>query len=298
MGTTPLISVVIPTYNRACDLERALRSVQAQTFTKWEVLIVDNHSVDNTDEVVSGFNDSRMKLFKIHNNGVIAVSRNMGIREASGEYIAFLDSDDWWKPKKLSLSLDPLNAGADIVYHDLFLVIKSDQRIFWKTTHCRNLKRPFFDDLLANANTLPNSSVVVRKKCLAEIGGIAEGPDLIGCEDYDAWLRIAQRTKNFKYIPSTLGYYWVGGGNVSNPQRTLNNIEVIEARFAEEINKLYQNNNVWWLNYVRGRAHYILGSFGISKLYLKAIVFGKSPVLIYLKSRWMLLRIKAAPIGK
>jgi glycosyltransferase involved in cell wall biosynthesis len=90
MSSIPVISVVIPTYNRANDLKRALKSVQVQTFTNWEVLIVDNHSVDNTDQVVSDFNDSRIKLFKIHNNGVIAASRNVGIREASGAYIAFL----------------------------------------------------------------------------------------------------------------------------------------------------------------------------------------------------------------
>lgn len=287
MGPMPLISVVIPTYNRANDLERALKSVQAQTFTNWEVLVVDNYSVDNTDEVVSRFNDLRIKLFKIHNNSVIAASRNMGIREASGEYIAFLDSDDWWKPEKLRRSLDALNAGADIVYHDFFIVTKSDQRLFWKRTHCRNLKRPAFDDLLANGNTLLNSSVVVRKDFLIRIGCITEVPVLIGCEDYVAWLSFAQHTENFKYIPSTLGYLWVGGGNTSNPQRTIKNMAAIEVRYAESLNKLYKNHNVWSLNYARGRANYILGSLDISKDYLKAIEFGKSPILIYLKSRWM-----------
>ena len=113
MKKTPRISIVIPTYNRARDLERALKSLKAQTFINWEVLIIDNESVDNTDEVVSGFSDPRMKLFKIDNDGVIAASRNLGIREASGEYIAFLDSDDWWKPKKLEESVKCLEKSAD-----------------------------------------------------------------------------------------------------------------------------------------------------------------------------------------
>ena len=84
MNKSPLISVVIPTYNRAVDLERALKSVQAQTFTDWEIIIVDNHSVDNTDKVVVNFNDPRIKLFNIHNNSVIAASPNVWIYEAFG----------------------------------------------------------------------------------------------------------------------------------------------------------------------------------------------------------------------
>ena len=104
----PLVSVVIPTFNRAKDLERALRSVLAQTHTNWEVLIVDNYSEDNTDEVIENLNEPRITLFKIHNHGVIAVSRNWGIQHARGKYIAFLDSDDWWTEKKLSESVQYL----------------------------------------------------------------------------------------------------------------------------------------------------------------------------------------------
>lgn len=89
-----LVSIVIPTYNRAQDLERALKSLLAQTFCDWEALIVDNYSKDNTDELIKSFNDPRMKLFKIHNQGVIAASRNVGIKNAKGGYVAFLDSDD------------------------------------------------------------------------------------------------------------------------------------------------------------------------------------------------------------
>src|SRR3989338_2810117 len=100
----PIVSIVIPTYNRACDLERALKSVLAQTYSNWEALVVDNHSSDNTDDVVKSLNDSRLKLFKIHNDGVIAASRNAGVKHATGEYIAFLDSDDWWMPQKLEES--------------------------------------------------------------------------------------------------------------------------------------------------------------------------------------------------
>ena len=124
----PLVSIIIPTYNRAEDLKRALQSVFDQTFTDWEVVVVDNHSIDNTDRLIESFNDPRIRLFKIHNEGVIAASRNLGLKHALGEYIAFLDSDDWWLPKKLEESIKYMNQGADIVYHDLFYVTKFDQR--------------------------------------------------------------------------------------------------------------------------------------------------------------------------
>jgi len=294
MSSIPVISVVIPTYNRANDLKRALKSVQVQTFTNWEVLIVDNHSVDNTDQVVSDFNDSRIKLFKIHNNGVIAASRNVGIREASGEYIAFLDSDDWWKPEKLRLCLDALNAGADIVYHDLFLVKKSDQRFFWKKVTTRGLTRPVFDNLLTNGNCINNSSVVVKKILLTSIGGVSEDYDLIATEDYDCWLRIAKLTDKFTRIPNSLGYYWAGGGNISNPERTIANVDAIVLRYLD--NKCMRHNGgANWIHYARGRAYYLLCNSEMAKKHLSNIGWFGTPVWIYIKSQWMLQLIKLAP---
>ena len=98
--------------------------------TPREILIVDNHSTDNTDSVVKSFDDPRVQFFRNHNEGVVAVSRNFGLKHAVGEYIAFLDSDDWWHPQKLEVSLKYLERGADVVYHDLFRAKKSNQRIF------------------------------------------------------------------------------------------------------------------------------------------------------------------------
>ena len=199
----PLVSIIIPTFNRAEDLKRALQSVFDQTFTDWEVLVVDNHSIDETDSVIKSFNDPKIKLFKIHNAGVIAASRNLGLQHALGEYIAFLDSDDWWLPKKLEESIKYMRHGADVVYHDLFYVKKLGQRFNWRRTWRRKLKSPVFYDLIENGNTLINSSVVVRKKLLNAIKGLSEDKDMVGSEDYDAWIRIAQISDKFQKIPDT-----------------------------------------------------------------------------------------------
>ena len=294
----PLVSIIIPTYNRAEDLKRALQSVFDQTFTDWEVLVVDNHSIDETDSVIRSFNDPKIKLFKVHNEGVVAVSRNLGLKHALGEYIAFLDSDDWWLPKKLEESVKYINRGADVVYHDLFWVTKPDQSFYWRRTRGRKLKSPVFYDLMINGTTLPNSSVVVRKKLLNAINGLSEDKDMVGAEDYDAWLRIAKETERFQKIPQTLGFYWAGGGNISNPDRNLKFYTALEKRYASTIQGLEIQRNNYWLNYARGRAYFSLKDYERAKQYLSLSHWVRAPFIISLKTCWMLFLIQLAPSSK
>mgnify|MGYP006433388111 FL=1 len=135
----PKVSVVIPTYNRAKDLPRCFESLIAQDFQDFEVLICDDGSTDDTSAVVETYSHHLDIHYSYGDNfGGPARPRNRGITLARAPYIAFLDSDDWWKPEKLRLSLDALNAGADIVYHDLFVVTKSDQRLFLKKVTTRS----------------------------------------------------------------------------------------------------------------------------------------------------------------
>ena len=95
------VSVVVPTYNHARFIGDALRSVVAQTFGDWEAVVVNNFSTDDTVDVVRGIGDPRIRLVDFANHGIIAAGRNEGIRLATGDYVAFLDSDDAWHPGKL-----------------------------------------------------------------------------------------------------------------------------------------------------------------------------------------------------
>lgn len=287
----PLVSIVIPTYNRAPDLLRALRSVLTQSHPEWEALIVDNQSSDNTAEVVRGFADSRMRFLRINNEGVIAASRNLGIKAAQGQYIAFLDSDDWWAPAKLERSVTRLEQGADVVYHDLYIVTKVGQRFMWKRVRTRQVCPPIFDDLICGGNALCNSSVVVRRELLTAIGGLSEDRDLIGVEDYDAWLRIAKLTDKFARINGTLGYYWFGCGNISNPNRTLSNISAIEDRYLPAIERAKGDGPASWVVYAKGRAYYRLASYASARMCLEQVRWSESTWLIWLKSWWMRLAI-------
>lgn len=287
----PLVSIIIPTYNRAEDLKRALQSVFDQTFTNWEVVVVDNHSVDDTDSLIKSFNNQKIKLFKIHNSGIISASRNLGLKHALGEYIAFLDSDDWWLPKKLEESIKYMIQGADIVYHDLFYVTKSDQRFNWRRVRGRKLKSPVFYDLLESGNALPNSSVVVRKKLLNEIKGLSEDKDMVSSEDYDAWLRIARISEKFQKIPDVLGFYWAGGGNVTNPDRTLKYITALEKLYIDTTPDLGVKGRIFWLNYAKGRACFCLKDFKNANKHLSLNHWTRVPFIINLKTCWMLLVI-------
>jgi glycosyltransferase involved in cell wall biosynthesis len=252
---------VIPTYNRARDLARAIASVREQTFRDWEVIIVDNHSTDGTVALVAELGDPRIAVHQVHNGGVIAISRNVGIQRARGEYVAFLDSDDWWAPEKLERSVAALEAGADVVYHDLYAVTTSSPRLLRKRASTRLLRPPVFDDLLTRGNALNNSSVIVRAACLEAIGGLSEDPDLIAGEDFDTWLRIAGMTDRFVRLADPLGYYWVGGGAISNPRRTLTVLAALEARYGEALRARGGPVAAPWLSYSRGKAHFRLGQY-------------------------------------
>lgn len=115
----PYFSIVIPTYNRANKLKQAIDSVLSQTFTDFEVLVMDDGSIDNTSELISSFNDSRIVYSWEKNYGGPSRPRNRGINSAKGEWICFLDSDDYWKVSKLKKCFDHLHGEVDLLYHDL-----------------------------------------------------------------------------------------------------------------------------------------------------------------------------------
>lgn len=249
MSGSPIISIVIPTYNRAADLTRALQSVVAQTYTDWEAIIVDNHSTDETAAAVAAFADARFRLFRIHNHGIIAASRNLGIREARGAVIAFLDSDDWWEPTKLARAMREMDRGADLVYHDLSFVGPGRS---WRRRRLPSwqVQAPVKRDLLARGNPLANSSVTVRRHLIDAIGGISELPALVTWEDFDCWLRIADRTDRFVRIAEPLGFYWIGNSNTSSPDRLIRNFEELKRRyFADREGALPA-----WFHLAMGRA--------------------------------------------
>ena len=244
----PAISIVIPTYNRSEKLKRALESIIAQTFSNWEVIIVDNSSTDDTDEMLDGFKNYPIRVFKIRNNGIIAASRNLGIRESVGEWIAFLDSDDWWHCNKLEIVVDNFSSRNDLYYHDLQVIKNHSMLPFYKKTiNSCQVKTPIYDNLIKFGNVIGNSSVVVRKSLIIKINGLSENPNLVASEDYDCWLRLSTITDNFKYIPEVLGFYEINKVNTTNAQLSLINLKSIKDIYLNSFLLKHEIKiPVWW----------------------------------------------------
>lgn len=268
MNDNPEISIIIPTYNHAHLIKRCLSSLIDQTISNWEAIVINNFSKDNTIEVVEAFCDKRIRLINFNNNGIIGASRNKGIELARGNYVAFLDSDDFWYRKKLEISLRYLK-NADVVYHALDIYTQKGKRPFRKL-RSRHVKSPVFVDLMTNGNAINNSSVIVKKKLIEDVGGFGEDELLVAMEDCDLWLRISRVTERFVYIPQKLGGYWLGGGNVTSASES----------YIVKLNSLY-DRHVKFLNvedrkqaelykcYLVGRLKQKLGQLDEAKNYFK-----------------------------
>ena len=208
------ISVVIPTYNQAKLLKKAIESVLKQTYTNWELIIVNNFSSDNTIGVISSYQDKRIKYFNFKNNGIIAASRNYGINKSEGKYISFLDSDDYWCKDKLQKSIEYLLKEYNFIFHNEFWIWSNG---FKKKVNYGPLKNFNFERLLLVGNTVSTSTVTMEKKILKNMNGFSESSKIIGTEDYDLWLRISLK-KEYKvfFINDYLGYYKIHSNNSSH----------------------------------------------------------------------------------
>jgi glycosyltransferase involved in cell wall biosynthesis len=227
----PLVSVIIPTYNHAQFLQAAIQSVIGQTFTDWEVVVVNNYSEDNTIEVVASFDDPRIRLVNFRNNGIIAASRNYGIDLAKGRYIAFLDSDDVWYPDKLRFCVEAISGQADAVCHGEIWVKEgaAPHEVYYGPR-----ERLSYLSLLYDGNCLSTSAMVVRKSAINKVGGFSENPTFVTAEDYELWLRLAKAGCVFTLIKKILGEYRIHGGNQSKValRNYYAEVAVIEAHLA------------------------------------------------------------------
>ena len=252
----PLVSIIIPTYNHAEFIGKALKSIINQTYQNWEAIIIDNKSTDHTNEILSKFTDKRINSYKIDNNGIIAKSRNFGIKLAKGEWIAFLDSDDWWTSDKLEICLKNIDEQVDFIYHNLE-IINNESKFYFKRKNYkgRQLKKPILNDLLiggiSKGNAIGNSSVIVRKKMLIKIGGISENKNLVASEDYNTWLRIAEITDKFKYLNRTLGFYLIHKASAQKRNLSIPHREAV-MDFMELFNNKEKLNLEVKLRYMSG----------------------------------------------
>ena len=201
----PAVSIVIPTYNHAEYLQQALHSVVNQTFHDWEAIIVNNFSDDATLQIIEQFNEPRFRVINFHNHGVIAASRNEGIRNSSAPVIAFLDSDDTWYKDKLSKCMSEFENGADVVCHGENWISDSSvpRAVFYgPAAHAT------YRNLLFRGNCISTSATLVKKEVLEQLSGFSENPTFITAEDYELWIRLSLATSKFVFVHEILGEFF------------------------------------------------------------------------------------------
>ncbi len=183
------VSIIVPTFDRAPVLGRAIQSVLSQTYANWELHVVDDGSNDTTGTEVTGLDDPRVHYMRIEHSGVSA-ARNAGIRCARHPWVAFLDSDDYWQPRKLERELEELdrNPSYPVVYTNE-IWIRRGVRVNQKNRH-RKYSGWVFTRCLPLCIISP-SSVLLDREILVQCGLFDE--TLPVCEDYDLWLRVAAR---------------------------------------------------------------------------------------------------------
>ena len=246
---TPKVSVIILTYNRSYLLSKAIQSVLNQSFQNLEIIIVDDASQDNTAQVVNGFADKRIRYIRHHVNKGEGGSRNTGVKNANGEYIAFLDDDDEWLPEKLHMQVSlldnsPLKVGA-VHTGRIEVEIASGKEL---RTKIATMRGNIFHHLLRNEEMITVSSILLRKVCFEKVGLFDKNID--SGLDYDMWLRISKEFY-FECIQSPLVKYGRHKNNLGSNYS-------LQIKGREAIIKKY---HFYLLSDTKGysRAYYMLG---------------------------------------
>jgi glycosyltransferase involved in cell wall biosynthesis len=224
---SPTVSVVIPTYNRAALIGKPIRSILAQSYQDFEIIVVDDCSTDNTEKVLESFNDPRIRYLRHQSNSGAAVARNTGIDSSTSPYIAFLDSDDEWLPEKLAKQLhlfQQCSSDVGFIYTGFAAVDELNQV---KRVVSSSYRGSLSDRLLYNNFIGTPSTVMVRRKYLQQVQGFDPNmPSFI--EDMDLWLRLSEQCQ-FEVIPEVLTLYAYSD---SGDRLTLNHKSVVEGTLA------------------------------------------------------------------
>jgi glycosyltransferase involved in cell wall biosynthesis len=228
--SNPLFSIVIPTYNREQFISATLDTVINQTFQDYEIIIVDNASTDQTVKTIKPYLSDKVILIEHDRNYERAHSRNTGMKAAKGEYLTFLDSDDFMYPENLQDAYDFITANPNTkIFHNLFELVDQKRQVLYKSK-LRKLHDPRKE--IAQGNFLSCIGVFIHRDIYQSVLW-DENDWMTGSEDYDYWLRVIPYFPNVRRIPK------VNSGVLHHQHRTINNQEIgaVEARFKLMMDK-------------------------------------------------------------
>lgn len=246
---TPRVSVIIPTYNRAQVIGRAIRSVFAQTFYDLEIIVVDDCSTDDIAKVVSSYFDGRIRYIRHEHNKGGSAARNTGIRAAAGEFVAFLDSDDEWLPTKLAKQMAVFEKSqCGLVYCGFIYIDESSgKRKEWLVRLAQDCRQ----ELLVSNFVGTTSVAVVRKSLLKQTGGFDE--QMRSCQDWDLYLSL-RNICEFGCVEELLVNYYIDRkrkGQIStNPAAVVTGHRQIDEKYRQQIAELPRAMKIERIDYL------------------------------------------------
>lgn len=239
-----LVSIIMPSYNSELYIKGAIQSVLAQTYTNWELIIVDDCSTDNTQNIIESFlDDDRIRLYKNEHNSGAAISRNYALREAKGKWIAFLDSDDLWHPEKLEKQLCFMKEyNYKFTYTDYRIQFNGKWQPYIITGPNVVTKRRLY-------NYCYFSTITVMYD--REFVGLIQIADLKKNNDYAMWFKVIDKTTYCYRLPACLSYYIKHDDSISSG----NKLKLIKYHYIMFRTGLKKNpviatvltiNNLFW----------------------------------------------------
>ncbi|MEJ1237894.1 glycosyltransferase family A protein [Chryseolinea sp. T2] len=212
---SPLISIVMPAFNAAKYIEASMSSVMSQSCKDWELVVVNDGSTDSTQEIVERYVklDSRIKLVN-QTNRKQAAARNTGIQNATGNWVAFLDADDTWPPNKLTEQLEVSHLG-DVLYTSGVTYFEETSLQEHYQIHAGPVSGHEMFIMLYDWNPIPNLSVMVKREWIERVGFQNEHALVVGCEDWEYWIRLAKNGASFYGLDRELFIYRVHAGGTS-----------------------------------------------------------------------------------
>jgi teichuronic acid biosynthesis glycosyltransferase TuaG len=208
--TKPTISIIMPAYNSSRTIVESIDSVLAQTFNSWELLITDDCSTDSTMEIVERKiqGDPRIKLFRLEQNSGAGAARNHSIKEAKGNYIAFLDADDLWVPTKLQIQLDYMQSHSYDFTFSAYQTISAEGELgkVYNPPAVATRERLLYSNVIGCLTAMYNAKTL-GKRYMSTIRKR---------QDFHLWLEILQVCKEAYCIPEVLAYYRIGNSSLSS----------------------------------------------------------------------------------
>lgn len=228
----PTVDVIIPAYNAARFLPAAIESVEAQTFGDWRILLVNDGSTDNTEEIVRPYRDrlgEKLKYIQQSNAGLPA-ARNTAIRNSTGEFLALLDADDVWLPWRLEESVKSFDGQpkAGLSYGMIRYIDVEGNATNWEDRRQKNAEGWIATSIYTRKVNLPCPTITFRRKCVEEVGMFDE--TMRATEDRDMWLRIALKYE-VRFIERVIAHYRLSPNSMSTDLSRMLNAQL---RFVEK----------------------------------------------------------------